>query len=362
LAFALAVRVALLLVGYVSLRLLAGFDAPFGDQFFDLWNRWDAPHYLRIAEVGYRSEGEDRLFLVFFPLYPLAVRIFHFVIPNYVLAGLAVSLLASVAAALLLQSLVRLDSDDAEEARRSVWYLFLFPTAYFLAVPYSEALFLASVLAAFWAARQGRWAWAGVAGLLACSTRLAGLALLPGLVVEAFWQERGDPQGWQAVKRLGWLLLVPLGFVVYLLINWQVLGDPLGFFEIQREHWFHELAPPWQPLQEAIRAVMNEPPSEDRTMIFEARLAAFAFAAAALALSARWLRPSYQVYAWSGLLLVMSTSWLISLPRYLLAIFPLFLILARLGRSPPLHQGLSALSALLMGLLFALSAAGRWAF
>ncbi|MFQ6019690.1 MAG: mannosyltransferase family protein, partial [Dehalococcoidia bacterium] len=167
LTFALAVRVGLFIVGYTAVRLVDDSGARLGDLFFDIWNRWDAPHYLRIAEVGYRDVGEDRLFLVFFPLYPLTVRAFHLVIPHYVVAGVAVSLAAAVVAGVLRYSLARLDSDDAGEPGRAVWYFFLFPTAYFLAAPYAEALFLTFVLASFLAARKGRWGWAAVAGTLA---------------------------------------------------------------------------------------------------------------------------------------------------------------------------------------------------
>ncbi|MFQ5879225.1 MAG: mannosyltransferase family protein [Dehalococcoidia bacterium] len=356
LLLALGVRVGLLLVAYLAVRVILERQGPLGNLLQEVFSRWDAPHYLRIAEVGYRAEGEDRLFLVFFPLYPIAVRLAHYVIPNFVLAGMAVSLVASVAAGFFLQALARLDSDD-DEAGRALWYFFLFPTAYFLVVPYAEALFLALVLASYLSARQGRWAWSGVAGMLACATRLQGLALVPALALEAFGRE-----GRAAPLRAFWLLLVPIGFLAYLAINRQVLGDPFAFVEIQRTHWFHEAVPPWEPLVEAVRSIMNDPPSALRTTIFEARLAAFVFAAALLASSVRWLRPSYQVYAWGGLIFLMSVSWQISLPRYLLALFPLFLILARIGRRQALHQALLAVSAVFMSGLFVLYALGRWAF
>ena len=46
-------------------------------SFYDwlaIWNRWDAPHYLDIARMGYVAEGVESRWIVFFPLYPWLVR------------------------------------------------------------------------------------------------------------------------------------------------------------------------------------------------------------------------------------------------------------------------------------------------
>lgn len=340
-----------LLAAYVTALIIIGREnTPIPDLLLETLNRWDAPHYLRIAEVGYRAVGEDRLFIVFLPLYPFTIKIVHFIIPSYFVSALTVSAISSVAAGFLLQALVRLDGDD-EEASRSLWYLFLFPTAYFLALPYTEALFLALLLGSFLAARRGHWAWSATLGMLACATRLQGLALAPALAVEAFHQER-----WRAPFRAFWLALVPAGFLVYLAINWIVLGDPLEFMEIQRDHWNHTAIWPWESLTDAARNTVNAPSGPFRTTVYEFRLAAIVLAMALLAIGARWLRPSYQVYAWVALISLMSVSFQISMPRYLLGIFPIFLVLARLGRTQAVHQALLATSAVLMGSLFVIYA------
>lgn len=351
LLLALGVWVGLLLASYViGLIIIGRENAHLADILLEVLNRWDAPHYLRIAEVGYQAEGEDRLFIVFFPLYPLAIRIVHFVIPSYLVSALVVSSLATVAAGFLLQALARLDADE-EEANRSLWYFFLFPTAYFLFLPYTEGLFVALVLGSFLAARRGRWTWSGTLGMLACATRMQGLALVPALAFEALWQER-----WRAPLRAFWLLLVPVGFVAYLGLNWVVLGDPLEFVEIQRDHWSHSAIWPWESVTEALRHIGSDPPGPYRTTVFEFRLASIALAALLLISAARWLRPSYQIYAWAGLIFLMSVTFQISMPRYLLAVFPLFLVMARLGRTEGVHQVLLAGSAVLMGSLFVIYA------
>ena len=163
-----AIRVGLEAIG---LAALAFYGHPVWTNALDLWNRWDAQHFLRLAEVGYVQSSpppntDDPLFIVFFPFFPLAVHVVSLVVMNLVLSGLVVSFGASVGAGYFLFRLVALDADEAT-AWRAVILLFSFPTAYYLAAPFTEAMFLFAVLASVYAARTGRWAEAGVAGALA---------------------------------------------------------------------------------------------------------------------------------------------------------------------------------------------------
>jgi hypothetical protein len=353
---AVGVRVGLLLVAYVTGVLYIGREnASFLEVLHETLNRWDAPHYLHLAEVGYRAHGEDRLFLVFFPLYPAMVRLVNFAVGHLLMSALLVSFVASIAAGYCLQAMVRLDADDGE-AVRGLWYFSLFPTAFFLAVPYSEALFMATVLASFLAARRGHWLFSGVFGLLACATRLHGLALVPALAVEAIHTERR-----QAAGRAWPLILVPMGFVVYLLINWVVLRDPFAWVAIQGEHWQHLPRLPWQTFLHSFERLLADPPGAYRTAVHEAVVVTTMFAVLVLVAAARWLRPSYQVYAWSSMLMLAGATFQISLPRYMLAVFPLFVALARWGRQPALHHVFLAASAVFMGGLFVMYAS-RWGF
>src|SRR5215208_4260644 len=93
-----------------------------------IWNRWDAPHYLDIARMGYVSGGVEERWIVFFPLYPWLVRAASFVLRDGLLAAFFVSGVASVAAGLLLHRLARADEPE-EVARGAVFYLLVFPTA-----------------------------------------------------------------------------------------------------------------------------------------------------------------------------------------------------------------------------------------
>lgn len=368
---ALLWRLALLCVGIrvgleaIGLASLAFHDQSVWTNALGLWNRWDADHYLRLAEVGYVQSSvppnaDDPLFIVFFPFFPLAVRIISFVVPNLVLSALGVSFAASVGAGYLLFRLVNLDADEAT-AWRAVILLFSFPTAYFLAAPFSEALFLFAVLASVYAARTGSWAGAGILGALATGTRVTGIALVPALLAEVFARRSGVRD---RVRKLAWVTLAPAGLVTYLAINQVVHGDPLYFLKVQRTHWSQRLVPPWQPVQEAVDALLaggNEF-TFTFTFIYVGRVVGVVVALPILVLAVRRLPLADVVFGWTAFVLILSAAWLISLPRYLLVLYPLFVVGSRLSRSPRVFVLIVVVGAVLQGWLMWRYAAGQWTF
>jgi len=286
---------------------------------FEIWNRWDSLHYLRLAEHGYAAVGDARVSLVFFPLYPWLVRAAAFLVPDYMAAAIVVSAIASVAAALTLRALVRCD-ETQEIARSSVWFLFIFPTSFFLHIAYTESLFLALTLGCLLAARKERWALAGLLGAAASLTRVNGLILGPTLLAEVILQ-------WKARRRWNWhwlwLGLVPVGFLVYLWLNHAVTGDYFAFTKIMREHWFKKFASPWFGVHDVwLRA---------RGMNINEGLNEFiAVLLISVATVLCWfrLRLSYSVWITLNWLLINSTAFVLSVPRYALTFFPLFILFA----------------------------------
>ena len=167
--------------------------------------------------------GEGRL-LAFYPLFPCLLRLVAYISGSYLAAGLIVSGIASIAAAVLLRRLVQLDYDNAV-ALRSVWFFLIFPTAYFLHVGYSESLFLALALGSVLAARTDRWGLAGLLGAFCWLTRATGAILVPTLAVEIA-QKYSTNRRWN--RRWLWIAFVPTGFAIYLLLNWRVTGARIG--------------------------------------------------------------------------------------------------------------------------------------
>ena len=343
------------------------------------WDRWDAQHYLYLATHGYTATGDARNLIAFFPLYPALISAIAATGLPARTAALLISNVAGVVAAILLYEIAAAPGveraaalaapgvkraavsprQDLREnaAFRAAAFFVVFPTAYFLLVGYTEALFCALAFGAVLAARRQHWLLAGMLGGLAAAARLTGLALLPFLVLELFYARQALQAIWEAILAP---VLIVLGFVTYLVTNLVVLGDAFAFITVQRQHWSHSLSAPWVGFSEAIRGISWRVPWEKLT-VGGGEAAGGIAAYATTTLSWLRLRPSDAAYA--TVLTVMMTFlpfWL-SIPRYLLGMYPLFLLAGRISRR---WVYLAMVAASFVGLVVFGLAFGRgyWAF
>ena len=341
----------------------------------DVWARWDSVWFLRIAEHGYGSlEGTAA---AFYPLYPAAVGIVgRAFLGHYVLAGIVVSLAASLAAFVLLHDLAETKL-GAEGARRTVLYLAVFPMTLFLQAVYSEALFLLLTVAAFLLAERRRFAPAGVIAGLALLTRPVGLALLPALALIA-WR---SPDRRRALTNLA---VAPLLFCAYPLYLWIDRGDPFAFAHAQ-DIWTRHVsyAGPLGGIWDGLRAgwagvrqlvsgshTTTYWPAVDGTdpmRVAAVNLEGLAFLVLFAALTVvAWRRfgAPYGLFAALSLaipLSVPSERWpLLSLPRFGLLVFPLFLALAALGGRPRVHVAIVSVSSIMLGVAIVQWSLWQW--
>ena len=341
----------------------------------DIWTRWDSVWFLRIAEDGYGATEEAAA--AFYPLYPLLVGLLgRVLLGHYVLAGVVVSLASALVAFALLRTLALAHLGEAG-APRAVLYLAIFPFTLFLGAVYSEALFLALALASFVLAERGRFLGAGVAAGLAWLTRPLGVVLLPALLVIA-WRSR-DPRG--ALLRLA---TAPALFTLYPLYLWWRLDDPLAFVRAEAT-WNRQLSPAgplggvWDGLRAGWAGARQLASSSDSTRYWSAvqdadpdrvamvnlqQLAFLVVFAVLAAVAWRRFGAPYGLFAALSLLLplsVPSERWpLLSIPRFGLVVFPLFLALAHLGRIPRVHTAVIVVSAMLLGVVCAQWALWQW--
>jgi len=295
------------------------------------WHRWDAPHYTDIAVFGYMADdpgtlaapgyeqvypGDLDLYIVFFPLYPWLVSAVNAVVGAPVVAAFVVATAASLFVAPLLYRLVR-EELGARVGRRAALLLLAFPTAYFLHIGYTEGLFLALAFGSLWLARTDRWWGAGLLGGLAALTRANGLVLIPALATEAWLQWRRDRRA-----RIEWVAIggVAAGFAIYLAVNWVVYGDPLAFSEIQRRHWFKELSPPWDGIGGLVAWTSDDDP-DTAFMLGWMELLFVAVGLVATVATAVRMRPTWTVWMAGNWLLIVSTGFVMSVPRYSLVLF-----------------------------------------
>jgi hypothetical protein len=259
---------------------------------------------------------------------------------------------------LVLRELVKLDHPE-RTARLAVLFLFIFPTSYFLHIPYTESLFLALVIGCFLAARKRLWFTAAILGALACMTRVNGLILILALAFEV-WEEYRETRKFN--RAWLYLAMVPAGFGFYLLLNYFVTGSPTTFVTYQREHWYRYFRVPWEGIYETYKTIFN-PKVVDAQMQGVQELLFVVIGLASTIIGWPWLRNSYRVWMIANWLMFVSTSFVLSVPRYTLTLFPLFILMAVAAkRSWSINVLFICWSILFLGLFSIQFVRGFWAF
>jgi hypothetical protein len=242
---------------------------------------------------------------------------------------------------------------------------------------YSESVFLLAAVASFFLAEQRRFLGAGVVAGLAWLTRPLGVALLPALALLA-WRE---PRRGRALLELA---VAPALFALYPLYLWWKVGDPFAFVHAEGT-WSRHVSPVgplggiWDGLRAGWAGVRQLASGSDATRYWSAvqdsdpdrvaaiNLAQLAFLVLFVVLTVvAWRRfgAPYGLFAALSLaipLSVPSERWpLLSIQRFGLVVFPLFMALAALGSRPRVHTGVVVVSAVLLGVVSAQWALWQW--
>ena len=374
--------------------------------------RWDAAWYLVIAHYGYRPElgsftsSRD----AFFPLYPLGVSALTHMGVQPVLAGVLVSLLAFGLALYGIHRLTTLELGStlrhggADVARLTVLVTALAPMAFFFSAVYSESLYLALSVGVFLCARRGRWVWVGVLGALAAATRSAGIVLLvPALLLYLYGPREDSAPAFAPVREAAdagararawvrpryrlrrdilWLALVPLGLGAYMAYLWLAGGDALAPFHVQ-DVWQRHFVGPYVGVWDGVKAAFDgarQLLSGQRAHVYfpiaggspfitaghNLMLLAFLLVGLGLLVAVlRMLPLAYGVYIIATLALPLSypvaPQPLMSLPRFLVVLFPLSMVIgAWLAARPRARAPVLIVSAAMMMFFVAEFATWHW--
>ncbi|MEA2433179.1 MAG: hypothetical protein QOG54_636 [Actinomycetota bacterium] len=358
---AVVTRIAFGIVAYAANWYLSG-DTTGAPQrgFIDIWVNWDALRFIATARFGYTATGAPDHATAFFPLYPLLIRAVSAIGFTEEIAGLLISFVASVVAFAYLFKLAEKEAGEGAGGR-AVVYLALFPTAVFLIAPYSESLYLAGAIPAFYYARTRRWSLVGVPAAIAMGARFAGIFVLVGLGVE-FLRQRDF-----SAKRLiaaGSSLVLGIGpLIAYAIYLAQVKGDPFFFFQDQKAGWGRALTNPVTALMNTIDRF--DDPTQSTSFLFAYRIevlaAAVGVACVVWAIGRKeW---SYAAYMGSAMAVLMLSTEYFSIPRILLTYFPAFIFLAAATKERPgLHESLLAASTVTAAFGVIVYTHGSWFF
>ncbi len=325
-----------------------------------MWARlhaWDALWLTRVAQDGYDTSvvitesGRPGLTdIVFFPLMPLAMRAVATVtgLSPY-LAGLVVSALAGLAAAVAIDRIGRLvGSADRGTGRATGLFLVAlwasWPHAIVLSMAYSEALFTALAAWCLLMLLRRQWLTAGVLCLLAGATRPTGVALAGALALAAAAEVvaavRGG-HGLRALRRpLAAVVLAPLGWLGFIAWVGHALGRWDGWFWMQRQAWLTHLDGGAYEL-DRLRSTLTTP----GPMVFvicSLIVIAAIVALVALVVDLRVGLAPLAVYAALVLAVTFATAgYHHSKPRLLVVAFPLVIPFARVLAAAPRRSALA---------------------
>jgi hypothetical protein len=324
-----------------------------------VWQRWDACWYAKIATYGYEPGTNS---VAFFPLLPVLMSASGRVLGSVTVAGLAINFIASVAGLAIVHRLVSLDIGRAV-ASRTILYMLVFPSGFFLLAPFTEALFLMTTAAALYGARRGRWGLALGAAFLAGLVRPPGILLALPLAWEAarttaaqlhrsragrqrtaamvggssgasadderVTQPSGAIRSWLGLAA-AWLAVVAPVVAFSGFVLWSVAATGLSPLQGQDAWGGREFHPPWEVLAASVTWAIDK--ADPLQALNAAALVGFAVLAL---LGARRLPASYTLFAASQLLLIsirLQPTPLTSTTRLLLVLFPVYVVLAGFGR------------------------------
>ncbi len=335
-------RIFLFLIAWLISTLIQGYKGGMFDTLESLWLRTDSPSYLGLAERWYVTEGDPRFHIVFFPFYPVMIRVFSYITGGYFSSAMLVSTACASIAAVYLYELCALEM-PRKGALRAVKYLFLLPAAFFFAAPMTESLFLLLSVASMYHLRKKHVLVSCILAAIAGFTRSAGILLLIPIVIEGIvnlsnLHRVGNKAEFikDLIKRIACLLIVPLGLIGYLYINYAVWGDPLTFLEVQRDHWGQGLGYFFNTAAYQTDYAVNAAKTGDSRLLFSLfvpNLMASFLSLGVMVYGAKRLRPSYTLYFLGYFAFSIGATWLLSAPRYLAAAFPLSIALSYLTQN-----------------------------
>jgi hypothetical protein len=291
----------------------------------------DVTWYLELAKNGYEHRpfsSEKKANWAFYPLWPAMLWLGGQLTGNMFVFGIALSNILLLVSIVYLYKLISIDF-EADIAYTTAALLIIFPTSYFFSRPGPEALFLFLSVASLYYAKRNRWIIAGILAALIAITRIQGVLLLPALLFiyfKAYTSSRRHDLG--ALS----LLLVPISWCCFMGYLYFLTGNPLASFDIQKA-WGNGSSYPFHPIVSYISE-----PSVISYYGWDLSLVSFIFVVGAVALTLMMIKDKsipreYLIYTLLSMLIVVSKIDLNGSLRYILAIFPLYLMLSLIIRN-----------------------------
>jgi|FLOH01.1.fsa_nt_gi hypothetical protein len=297
--------------------------------------RWDASYFQKIALNGYQADGIER---AFFPLYPLLCGILaKYTMLPVLWIGFAISGLCFIGACLVLYKLVKFEYNN-DEALYSVFVMSIFPMSFYFVAFYPESMFLLLSITSVYFALRGRFILSGIAIALAGGTSpLAPILAIP-YIVEFISQRKFSNSRW--MHFIIGALVAPMGMLSYLAFigNYTNVMNGLNTYAtLQASEWYRSFSWPWMTLFNGLEEVLSGRNMHIGWFYQVSSIQNTTFVLASVAISIYgwfYIRKSIAIYFISGLIFSLATSGpdgnvLMSFPRHMAILFPVYIILSR---------------------------------
>jgi len=306
------------------MHLIIQFIPPFRTGYlfpgFPLAN-FDGVHYLEIARHGYTNN------MRFMPFYPLSIYITKVIIPflSTQWIGFLLSLTFFVSSFIYLNRLFRLDYSK-RQTQKILLFLIVFPTSFFFWSVYSESLFLFLTVVSFYYARREKWKLGALSGFLASLTRIVGFLIFIPLLIEYFLHRKT-----KKTCDLIALFIIPFGILSYSIYNYIRWHNPLLFIQAHSQLSNGRSSTTFiffpQTLYRYFKILTTVSVSLWEWKMALLELVSFIFACLGIYILWRMkVRLSYIIYVFLSLLVPASTGTFTGLPRYIVVLFPLFIV------------------------------------
>ncbi len=353
----LVTRVAVLALTWPAAFIFRG-SAKSPQGWLALWQNWDAVRLAEIARYGYFSPAE-RLYphqIAFFPGFPVVLYVFHAVMRQWTVSGLIVSFIAGAVAVVAISRIAERDYLPGAGSR-AVLFLVVSPAAIFLAAGYTEALFIALAATSWLSARNEHWTRAVLLAGAASVVRINGLFLCAAVAIEIFRRAGGE-----RLRAMAMFIpaLVPLAcYELYLRVR---TGSWLAWPHAEQAGWQRQLTNPVNTFRTTWSAGFAHEFSAPINFVFQLEVIAViagVVATVALLCYRRWPEA---IYVGLTILALATSIWYESVPRSLLALWPIWCGLAMLAvRRPWVGQLYLALSIPISASIALLFMSGNWA-
>jgi Gpi18-like mannosyltransferase len=205
-------------------------------SFIDIWSRWDSRWYMDIIMHGYVvTEDIQSTYstVAFFPLFPLLVKLFSFLLPGAInsptiltIIGLILNNLLFITSLYFIYQLMDQFFQNQAWNKAVIVLIMAYPGSFYFSCFYTESLFLFLAVMSVWFAKKENWLLSAISCGLLAVTRPQGILMaipISILLLQSMqWKIKNFP------RKALWLLLIPIPLFIFLFYMRFVTGDFLA--------------------------------------------------------------------------------------------------------------------------------------